>query len=253
MRFHLSHKISPHVNASAPDGMRLYAIGDIHGRSDLLNKMLELIEKDRHGYEGEATAIFLGDYVDRGPDSKGVAELLIQGLPKDITPIFLKGNHEDLLLKFLDDPGSGLNWLHNGGDRALLSYGLTLEEIGRAYWEEDGLTKSGARFKAVIPASHENFYRSLRLFYRAGGYYFVHAGVRPGIHLDFQDEEDMIWIRKEFLTHKGQFGAVIVHGHTPVRAPEDLDNRIGIDTLAFQSGKLTAVALQGTQRWFLST
>jgi serine/threonine protein phosphatase 1 len=239
--------------AAVPDGVRLYAIGDIHGRADLLDKLMGLIERDRRGYSGKTLLVFLGDYIDRGPDSKGVVDRLLEGLAQDIRAVFLKGNHEDLLLTFLDNPGFGLNWLYNGGDRALLSYGFSMDQIARAYWNENGIAEAVESFRRLLPAAHEDFFRSLHLSFRAGGYFFVHAGVRPGVPLEAQHEEDLLWIRKEFLTYRGDFGAVVVHGHTPTRSPENLENRIGIDTLAYHSGKLTAVGLQGTDRWFITT
>jgi serine/threonine protein phosphatase 1 len=250
----LTIKISPRTNASAPEGVRIYAIGDIHGRLDLLDKMLGLIDSDMSGRKKmDTTLLFLGDYVDRGSDSKGVVSRLIDGLPAGVTPVFLKGNHEDLLLTFLDRSGFGLNWLHNGGDRALISYGIELEVIANAYWSAAGLTEAAAIFQDLLPESHLNFFRSLRLSHRMGDYFFAHAGVKPGVPLEDQSAEDLLWIRKEFLSHSKTFGAVVVHGHTPSRTPQDLDNRIGIDTLAFHTGKLTAVGLEGVRRWFIST
>jgi serine/threonine protein phosphatase 1 len=235
--------------------MRLYAVGDIHGRLDLLDKLLKLIERDRKGREpAETVLVFLGDYVDRGSDSKGVVARLISGLPGDVTPLFLKGNHEDLLLDFLDRPRFGLTWLNNGGDIALLSYGVSIDAIQNAYWLGlAGLAEASAIFRDLLPDEHLQFFRALNLSYRAGQYFFVHAGVKPGVGLDSQSEDDLIWIREEFLSYPDDFGAVVVHGHTPVPSPENLHNRIGIDTLAFHSGKLTAVGLEGSQRWFLST
>ncbi len=251
----MSIKSSEHIDANAPEGMRIYAVGDIHGRLDLLERLLDLIERDGAGRgKAHTVIVFLGDYVDRGRNSKGVASRLIGGLPADVTPVFLKGNHEDLLLSFLDRPGFGLNWLHNGGDMALLSYGVEVEAIQNAYWNgQTGLIEAAASFRALLPDDHLSFYRSLKLCHRAGGYFFTHAGVKPGVALDRQKASDLIWIREEFLSYPHDFGAVVVHGHTPVRAPEDLPNRIGIDTLAFHTGKLTAVGLEGPRRWFLST
>ncbi len=250
----LSITLSARTNAKAPDGVRIYAVGDIHGRLDLLYKMLGLIESDRASREElDTVLVFLGDYVDRGPNSMGVVSRLIDGLPSGVTAQFLSGNHEDLLLSFLDRPGFGLNWLHNGGDRALMSYGLEVEAIANAYWAAEGLIGAAETFRELLPDSHEEFYRALKPSYRAGDYFFVHAGIRPGIPLDAQSPEDLLWIRKEFLTHRGEHGAVVVHGHTPARSPQDLPNRIGIDTMAFHTGKLTAVGLEGTRRWFLST
>jgi len=251
----LSIAVSERTNASLPPGSRVYAIGDIHGRLDLLNKMLSLIELDRKDREeAQTTLVFLGDYIDRGGNSKGVVSRLIEGLPAGLNPVFLKGNHESLLLSFLDRPGFGLNWLYNGGDATLLSYGVEADAIRNAYWAGGpGLLQAFTAFRKLLPDDHLRFYRGLKLSHRAGGYFFAHAGVRPGIPLDQQNENDLIWIREEFLSHPDDFGAVVVHGHTPANAPEDLHNRIGIDTLAFHTGRLTAVGLEGSRRWFLST
>lgn len=241
--------------ASAPEGVRLYAIVDIHGRLDLLESLLSLIERDQSGRAGmPVVLIFLGDYVDRGPDSKGVVDRLIRGFASPYTPVFLKGNHEDLLLSFLNDADTGPNWLFNGGDAALLSYGVRLETIQLAAWGgPEGLVEAVRQFRLVLPAAHLRFYEGLRLSCRIGGYFFTHAGVRPNVPLDQQSEHDLLWIRKEFLNSKDDFGAVVVHGHTPNRDPQDLRNRIGLDTFAVGTGKLTAAGFEGSRRWFLST
>jgi serine/threonine protein phosphatase 1 len=251
----LSIKISELTNANAPAATRLYAVGDIHGRADLLDRLMGLIEQDNKGRpEAQATLVFLGDYVDRGPASKDVVDRLIEGLPQGLRPVFLKGNHEELLLSFLREPETGLNWLQNGGDATLLSYGVEKTVVQRAFWlGRPGMAEAAATFRALLPEDHLRFYETLELSYRAGDYLFVHAGVRPGVELDRQDEDDMLWIRDEFLSWPHDFGAVVVHGHTPVRAPEDLHNRVGIDTYAFQTGKLTAAGFEGSRRWFLST
>jgi serine/threonine protein phosphatase 1 len=250
-------KITPSkwTNAYAPEGVCLYAIGDIHGRADLLGTLLDAIERDRQTRAAtDVRLIFLGDYIDRGPASKEVVELLSTGLPQGFIHHFLKGNHEDLLLSFLEDPAEGLNWLHNGGDATLFSYGVSRDVILRAFWAgPQGLQDAAQMFSALLPNEHRSFYRALATSYRAQDYYFVHAGVRPGIPLDAQVEDDMLWIREEFLTWSGNFEAVIVHGHTPVRVPEDLPNRIGIDTYAVRTGRLTAVGLEAKSRWFIST
>ena len=241
--------------ASAPEGCRLYAIGDIHGRLDLLVTLLDLIEEDQEERaELPVTLIFLGDYIDRGPDSKGVVDRLVRGFSPLYTPIFLKGNHEALLLSFLKEPFSGANWLRNGGDAALLSYGVGLETLQMVFWDgPKGLVEAQRQFLAVLPEAHLLFYKGLKLSCHLGGYFFTHAGIRPKVPLDRQSEDDLLWIRKEFLNSTDDFGAVVVHGHTPVRNVQDLHNRIGLDTFAFRSEKLTAAGLEGTQRWFLST
>ncbi len=251
----LSVKVSIHRNARAPEGFRIYAIGDIHGRVDLLSGLLDLIERDRESRPAMPTLLlFLGDYVDRGPDSKGAVDFLINGLPAGLAPIFLKGNHEDLLLTFLQDPISGLGWLHNGGGATMESYGVPKSVIREAMWlRQEAVLEAGSMFAAAMPPDHLRFYEQLSLFYRAGGYFFVHGGVRPGVPLERQREDDLLWIREEFLRWPDDFGAVVVHGHTPVQWPDDFANRIGIDTYAYQTGKLTAVGLEGPRRWFIST
>ncbi len=257
------------TGANAPDGVLIYAVGDIHGRLDLLDRLMDLIVRDSAGRDYARTiVVFLGNYVDRGPDSKGVVDRLINirrhrnlllgrepgRSPLGFAPLFLKGNHEDLLLSFLYNPASGRLWLQNGGETTLLSYGLAKEVIGEVFWRgEPGLIKASSMFRTLLPDDHLQFYESLELFYRTGDYFFVHAGVKPTVGLDRQSEEDLLWIRDEFLNWPHHFGAVVIHGHSPVLTPEDLHNRIGIDTGAFSTGKLTAVGLEGSHRWFLST
>jgi serine/threonine protein phosphatase 1 len=253
--FFLRIKNSSRKNPHVPEGVRLYAIGDIHGRPDLLKSLLELIDLDQKGRsEIPVTLIFLGDYIDRGPDSKGVVDRLTGEFPERFTPLFIKGNHEDLLLSFIRDSDSGLAWLRNGGDATLLSYGVELEAVQDAFWGgPEGLAQACERFAAVLPAAHLQFYEALQLFFRFGDYFFTHAGVRPNVPLDQQSEDDMLWIRNEFLSWTQDFGAVVVHGHTPTRFPQDLRNRIALDTYAIRTGKLTAAGFEGSRHWFLST
>jgi serine/threonine protein phosphatase 1 len=242
-------------SASAPAGVRLYAIGDIHGRLDLLDALLASIRDDQKARsEAPVILIFLGDYIDRGPDSKGVVDRLLEGFPAPFSGVFLKGNHEHLLLSFIHDPYPNLDWLRNGGDAALLSYGVDIEIVRLASGGgPQALAEAARRFRTALPESHLRFYEALELSCRLGDYLFVHAGVRPGAPLEAQSEEDLLWIRHEFLDSGRDFGAVVVHGHTPARFPQERTNRIGIDTYAVRTGKLTAAGFEGQSRWFLST
>ncbi len=228
-----------------PDHLRVYAIGDIHGRADLLRTLLDKIQDDAaRAPDGERRIVFLGDYVDRGPNSKGVIDTLLAGPPPGFSACHLSGNHEHMLLKFLDRPESGSHWLWNGGMETLRSYGVDFES---------DLPALRDRLAAALPKSHHDLLRALRMYEEIGDYAFVHAGVRPGVAIADQDLEDLLWIRDEFLTSDADFGKVVVHGHTPTRQPVLAANRIGLDTGAFSSGRLSAVVLSGATRRILST
>ncbi len=234
-----------------PEGELLYAVGDIHGRADLLATLLREIEADAANRKAaKKTLVFLGDYVDRGPDSRGVIEMLLNGLPAGFDAHFLKGNHEALLLDFLDGKAQLDHWLLNGGDATMASYGV---DIGRLEATRAAPETWREAFAAVLPKAHLDFFRRLRLQLSAGDYLFVHAGVRPGVPLEAQREDDLIWIRGEFLNAAEPFGKVVVHGHTPVREPVALPNRIAIDTGAVFTGRLTALRLEDGERGFIET
>ena len=234
--------------AAVPQGLRVYAIGDIHGYSNLLESLAREIEADlqRHRPD-QAVAVFLGDYVDRGPDSAGVIERLVHG--RFPTPIVtLRGNHEDMMMRALAYAGDMEHWCYSGGIETMASYGTDITNAAHGR----GLGKVRRDFLDRFPEAHHAFLAQTKLFYAVGDYFFVHAGVRPGVPLDRQLDTDLLWIRDEFFRSDYDFGKVIVHGHTPRRHPESEPRRINVDTGAFQTGVLTCVALEGTTRRFLS-
>lgn len=233
--------------ARAPDGLRLYAVGDVHGRLDLLGEMARRIEADLGTLDGRrAETILLGDYVDRGPASAGVVDRLARGdWPTPL--VALRGNHEDVLLRFLEDAATLDRWRRFGGLETLHSYGAPIEAARRGAEFE----ATRAAFAAALPAAHRRFFETTALSATRGDYFFCHAGVRPGVALERQRAEDLLWIRGEFLEHAGDFGKVVVHGHTPAEAPELCANRVNVDTGAYASGLLTALALQDDSRRFL--
>jgi serine/threonine protein phosphatase 1 len=235
-----------------PTGHRVYAIGDIHGRADLLAQLHRQIREDAANAAAgiKKTIIYLGDYVDRGLDTMGVIDLLLTTPMDDFETVHLKGNHEDALLRFLEDLSNGPNWFAIGGDATVLSYGiriptgLTATQHLEYVWKE---------FRARIPQNHLEFLSSLQLMYQTGDYVFVHAGVKPGVPLEQQDPEDLMWIRGEFLDSRRDHGKVVVHGHRIVSQPEIQTHRIGIDTGAFATNVLTCIVLEGVTQRFLST
>jgi len=235
---------------SIPPGRRIYAVGDIHGRLDLLDRLLAKIDEDDFRRAGAASSelIFLGDLVDRGPDSRGVVERLM-GLVGTRPARFLMGNHEEVFLRALEGDLKALRFLSRiGGRETLLSYGVSEE----AYRELD-LDELMAATRAAVPQSHIAFLSSFEHWIEAGDYLFVHAGLRPGIALEEQKTSDLRWIRDDFLLHRSSFGKMVVHGHSISDEIDERSNRIGIDTGAFASGKLTAIGLDGDERWYLST
>jgi serine/threonine protein phosphatase 1 len=234
-----------------PAGHRVYAIGDVHGRADLLDRLVALIEDDARPEPGRQDhLVFLGDYVDRGLDSHGVVERLANADQDRFGTIFLKGNHEDALLRFLEDPGIGPMWLQFGGQATLYSYGVRRPD---GLTEADFLAHAQAELRRRIPPRHLAFLQDLHLQVTIGDYLFVHAGVRPGVPLDRQSEEDLMWIRDEFLHSPARHGKMVVHGHSISEEPDVKANRIGIDTGAFATGRLTCLVLEGTERRFLVT
>ena len=236
--------------ASVPDGLRVYAIGDIHGRADLLDELHRMIRNDAADWDGDRIIVYLGDYIDRGMHNREVLDTLVHHPLAGFRSIHLIGNHEAVLLQFLQDAEIARDWLSFGGETTLASYGVRLQRSGATI---DSLLEAKANLQHNMPPEHLAFLRGLRLNYWIGDYMFVHAGVRPGVPLDRQDGNDMIWIRNSFLKSREDFGKVVVHGHTPMLAPEIRTNRISIDTGAFFSGHLTALVLEGDTRRFLNT
>ena len=235
-------------NAPAlPD--RIYAIGDIHGRSDLLDQLVQAIACDLKVHPVEkALAVTLGDYVDRGPNSSGVLERLISNpFPCEYIP--LKGNHKSLLESFLTDPSVGEHWRRLGGLETLVSYRVPVRAlmVGKDY------AQAAQALRAALPPEHVRFIVSLRLSLPLGRYFLCHAGVRPGIPLERQSEEDLLWIRGQFLQSTTDFGSIVVHGHTPAEKPEVLPNRINVDTGAYMTSCLTCAVLDREPLRFLST
>ncbi|MBB4839776.1 serine/threonine protein phosphatase 1 [Sphingomonas kyeonggiensis] len=237
-------------NSALPSGERYYAIGDIHGRLDLLNELLARIEEDdRQRAPATTTLVFIGDLIDRGPDSAGVIDALMALRERLPNSRFLLGNHEELFLGALEGSIEILKFhLRVGGKATVLSYGISEEEYAPASHVE--LLEI---LKARVPEAHVRFLESFEDMIIAGDYVFVHAGVNPNLPLEKQRVKDLRWIRDSFLDHKGALEKTVVHGHTIVPEAQFRSNRIAIDTGAYDSGHLTALGLEGEERWLLQT
>lgn len=231
----------------------IYAIGDIHGRADLLAVIHERIAADaRQRAAQRKLVVYLGDYVSRGEDSRRVVDRVREWLPAGFERVALKGNHEDLLLRFLDgEVDAGRHWFDYDGLDALADYGVAIPD--RQARDDASVALLRDRFAASLPQAHLDFFRSLPASHRAGDYCFVHGGVRPGVPLAEQSDHDCMWIRKAFLDSADDHGAVVVHGHSISEHPVIRQNRIGIDTGAYRSGVLTCLVLDGASRSFLQT
>lgn len=232
-----------------PAGRRLYCIGDIHGRLDLLVELHNMIRTDADGFEGSKGIVYLGDYIDRGAQSKQVLDLLIEQPMDGFDVVHLLGNHEQAMLDFLAQPQSAAAWLNFGGQVTLLSYGVGLGRL-QMLRQVDLLRDE---LEAKLPPSHLEFIASCRLLHTEGSYCFAHAGIRPGIPPDEQVAEDLLWIREEFTRSRVDHGCIVVHGHSISEEVELLPNRIGIDTGAFYTGMLTALVLEGGEQRLLQT
>lgn len=232
--------------ARVPQRMRVYAVGDVHGRADLLTELLSEIDADLEARPTPlAMHIFLGDYIDRGPNSREALDLLLARSQRH-QMIFLKGNHEVMLEEFLRNPESFPTWRNAGGIETLMSYGIRPPFIPDAAER----TMLARQLADVLPPAHRQFFASLQRSYSCGDFFFVHAGVRPGVPLSQQKDEDLFWIRDEFLNSKEKFGKIIVHGHNPVAEVEFHANRINIDTGAFVTGRLSCLRIESDETLF---
>ncbi|WAT19158.1 metallophosphoesterase family protein [Aurantiacibacter sp. MUD11] len=237
----------PHITASVPEGERVYAVGDIHGRSDLFISLIEAIEQDnRDAGPADTTVILLGDLVDRGPDSINVIALAREWMKFRKVRVLI-GNHEEMFLRSFDNLDMLRHFLRHGGRETVLSYGLDKKAYTRASIDE-----VQEMMAAAVPQEDLDFIAGFEDMIRIGDYLFVHAGIEPGVPLEQQNVGKLRWIREPFLSHQEPHEFVVVHGHTIAEEPVDQGNRIGIDTGAYMHGRLTALVLEGQSRRFLS-
>ena len=222
-----------------PESLRIYAFGDVHGRLDLLDELLGRVAQDISLRPvARPLFVFLGDYIDRGPQSRETIDRLIAHGRKDEC-VFLKGNHEQVAMRSLSDRGLFDQWMRFGGVDTLVSYGV----FPKPLLDEQQIVRLQAAFHDALPQAHFRFFRDLQTSFACGDFFFVHAGVRPRVDLSHQKESDLLWIRDEFLSSSEDFGKIIVHGHTPTSEVEVAPNRINIDTGAFATGRLTCLVM----------
>ena len=236
-----------YLDAKGPEGMLVCAVGDVHGRLDLLEAMIERIEALATELRaGAMRIVLLGDYVDRGPNPKGVLDLLLH-YRADPRFVLLGGNHDFGFADFLSAPRAASLFARFGGKQTLASYGIDAD------FSSDALARTARNaLMDIVPPEHLYLLDDLKRSATFGDFFFCHAGIRPGIALDRQDQEDLIWIREEFLNYPGLHPKVIVHGHTPHFEPEVLSNRVNVDTRAYDSGVLSALAIFGEEKQLLS-
>jgi len=236
------------LDARGPEGLRLYAIGDVHGRLDLLSALHERIAGEiAQDQPDDWRIIHLGDYCDRGPDTRGTIEFLIRRMGEDDRILALAGNHDIGFLDFLGDADRDSLFVRFGGVQTAQSYGVSLDASTPATLRHGQLELGQA-----LPTSHLEFLGDLKRSVAFGDYFFCHAGIRPGVPLDRQDEDDLVWIRRDFLDYPGLHPKIIVHGHTITPVAELMPNRVNIDTGAYHTGELTAFVVEGSTRRLLS-
>lgn len=249
-RLFKSTQVAPSAEPTVPAGQRIYAIGDVHGCLTLLEQLLEQIDADHLSRSpAEKHLIFLGDLMDRGPDSRGVVERVMQLCTASPNNRCIAGNHEELFIRAFEADTKITPTFHRAGGReTMLSYGM-----GEAVYDDSDSQQLAELVCHYVPKAHIDFLSGLADWVQAGDYLFVHAGIRPGRPLADQKQSDMRWIREEFTKSEQDHGMIVIHGHSITEFVDDQPNRIGIDTGAFATGKLTAIALEGTDRWFLDT
>jgi len=231
-------------------GKHIYAIGDIHGKLALLQKLCDKIHKDIESHDDDIKIIFLGDYIDRGEDSKNVINLILSLIDADLDVVCLMGNHEKSLSDFLENGEKNFEWLMWGGSETLKSYGVNFEdENGKPY----SFNQLSNQLSELIPDSHKQFYNNLKLYHEEDDYIFVHAGIRPSLTMDKQEENDLIRIRRDFIQKNHKIDKTIVFGHTTFEEPFEGKRKIGIDTGAYATGCLTSVVLFEDQRYFINS
>lgn len=244
---------TPPPPATFPDGRVRFAIGDIHGRADLLELMLARLEaraETERRPAGEPVVIFLGDYVDRGRESARVLDLLIEQRPAGFERRYLKGNHEQSMLAFMDDPIANRAWLMHGGNETLLSYGV--QPPSPLHGQDAEWIAAAEALREKLPAAHLKFLTDLERYIAIGDYVFVHAGIDPARTLTEQTDTDLFWIRARFLNGRRRLSHRVVHGHTPVNRPYADPRRVAVDTGAYASGVLTAARFEGAEVDFIS-
>jgi len=235
---------------SVPEDQIVYAIGDIHGRDDLLGRLHEVIQQElvTTADGRNVQVVYLGDYVDRGPDSRAVVDRLLERPLQGVQAVFLKGNHEDTMLRFLNGKVGSDTWLNLGGGATAKSYGISLRSQRNEPLPIEAVRDS---LNAALPERHLSFFRSLKLYHEVGDYLFVHAGIRPGRTIEEQSQADLLWIRGEFLRSRRQHERIVVHGHAAHHDAVIRRNRICVDTMAYATDRLSCVVLEGTSYRFL--
>lgn len=239
-------RVSSRPKASVPEGQRLYAIGDIHGRDDLLEMLLDkIMEDDATRDVADQQLIFLGDLIDRGPASAAVVERAMAVATALPNTRLLMGNHEEVFLKAIGGDEKAMRFFCRiGGRETILSYGMSEQDYNRFDYAE--LVEETAR---IVPEAHRRFIESFENMVLVGDYAFVHAGIKPEVSLDEQQPGDLRWIRDSFLDHTAPHARIIVHGHSITPAIEERVNRIGLDTGAYTSGRLSAMGFEASKRW----